>query len=195
LRWKIAMTDTSLRADCTHCAALCCVALAFDRSGLFAFDKPAGKPCANLSSRGRCTVHARREASGLAGCVMFDCLGAGQRVTQMFAGRSWRDGAEVAREMFDAFSAMRGLHALLLLVREAEKLPLPPHMADVRSALERRLQEDAESPASLAAFQRRGRRRDVMAFLAELRAYAVSSPTPGPLDRSCARRREGRSCR
>jgi hypothetical protein len=62
------MTSTDLRADCARCAALCCLALAFDRSPLFAFDKAAGEPCANLGSRGRCLIYAERAAKGFAGC-------------------------------------------------------------------------------------------------------------------------------
>lgn len=192
--WNIAMTDISLRADCAQCAAICCVALAFDRSELFAFDKAAGQPCPNLSPRGRCAIHARREEGGFAGCVAFDCLGVGQRVTQMFGGRSWRDGAETAREMFDAFSAMRGVHELLLLVREAGKLSLTPRLAEFRRELEGRLAQDAETPQSLADFARSGRKRDVLAFLAELRSVA-SLPELDPSGISSARRRAGRSCR
>lgn len=188
------MTDILLRADCAQCAALCCVALAFDRSELFAFDKAAGQPCPNLSARGRCAIHARREEGGFAGCVTFDCRGAGQRVTRMFAGCSWRDGAETAREMFDAFSAMRGVHELLLLVCEAGKLALSPRLAEVRRELEGRLTQDAQTPQSLADFVRSARKRDVMAFLVELRSVA-SLPALDPSDTSSARRRAGRSCR
>ena len=36
-----------LRADCTRCFALCCVAPAFAASADFAIDKPAGQPCPN----------------------------------------------------------------------------------------------------------------------------------------------------
>jgi hypothetical protein len=192
------MTDILLRADCAQCAALCCVALAFDRSELFAFDKAAGQPCPNLSARGRCAIHARREEGGFAGCAAFDCLGAGQRVTRMFAGRSWRDGAETAREMFDALSAMRGVHELLLLVREAGKLALSPRLAEVGREIEGRLAQDAQTPQSLADFVRSGRKRDVMAFLVELRgAASVRMPVQAsdPSDRSSARRRAGPSCR
>ncbi|HEY6597232.1 MAG TPA: pentapeptide repeat-containing protein, partial [Asanoa sp.] len=34
-----------LRADCTRCVGLCCVAPAFSASADFAIDKPAGRPC------------------------------------------------------------------------------------------------------------------------------------------------------
>ena len=163
------MTDVSLRADCAQCAALCCVALAFDASHLFAFDKPAGRACPNLSARDRCTIHARREESGFAGCVRFDCLGAGQRVTRLFAGHSWREDEATARSMFEAFGAMRRVHEMLLLLREAEKLPLTSEQATCRHALVDALERDTETPASLAALDRSGRAREVAAFLGSLR--------------------------
>ena len=46
-----------LRADCSRCAALCCVVPAFSRSSDFAIDKPAGRPCPNLRSDLRCGIH------------------------------------------------------------------------------------------------------------------------------------------
>ncbi|MDR3081083.1 MAG: pentapeptide repeat-containing protein, partial [Streptomyces sp.] len=39
---------SDLRADCSSCFALCCVALPFAASADFAIDKAAGTPCPNL---------------------------------------------------------------------------------------------------------------------------------------------------
>lgn len=166
------MTDISLRADCAQCAALCCVALAFDRSHLFAIDKAAGEACPNLSARDRCSIHARREQGGFAGCVRFDCLGAGQRVTAMFAGQSWRDGAKTARAMFDAFSAMRRVHEMLLLLREAEKLPLLGAHRERCGELTEQLAGDwtAERQPCFGVAEAS---REVAAFLAGLRGCVV----------------------
>ena len=120
------MTSSTLRGDCARCAALCCVALAFDRSPLFAFDKPAGEPCANLGARGRCTIHAERAAKGFAGCEAYDCLGAGQAVTQgLFDGKSWRDDPALLGPMMRAFAVMRRAHEALDLLRLARGMPLP----------------------------------------------------------------------
>ena len=45
---------------------------------------------------------------------MFDCHGAGQRVSQqLFPGQDWRDSAETAQQMFRAYDVMRGLHDLI----------------------------------------------------------------------------------
>ena len=50
---------TRLRADCTRCAGLCCVAPAFAASADFAIDKPAGHACPNLRDDDRCGIHAQ----------------------------------------------------------------------------------------------------------------------------------------
>ena len=133
------MTSSTLRGDCAQCAALCCVALAFDRSPLFAFDKPAGERCANLSAKGRCAIHAERTARGFAGCEAYDCQGAGQAVTQgLFGGRSWRDDPALLGPMIRAFAVMRPAHEALGLLRLARRMSLPEDARRrIAAALER----------------------------------------------------------
>lgn len=119
------MSSSPLQADCARCAALCCVAFAFDRSESFAADKAANVPCANLDGGHRCRIHARLATSGFGGCVAFDCHGAGQVVTQeMFGGRSWRDDPALLPAMGEAFRILRRVHELRLLLAEAATLPL-----------------------------------------------------------------------
>jgi hypothetical protein len=137
----------TLSADCSRCAALCCVALAFDRSELFGFDKAAGVPCAHLDGH-ECSIHAEREREGFAGCARYDCLGAGQRVTlELFAGRSWRDEPSLGAPMMDAFHRLHEVHELLELVRAAGAWPLDPSRAATRLALEEKLATLHELPA------------------------------------------------
>jgi hypothetical protein len=181
------MDCLSLRADCAQCAALCCVALAFDRSDLFAMDKPAGQPCPNLSARGRCTIHASRAARGFAGCAGYDCLGAGQHVTGLFAGRTWRDGPETAQAMFDAFAMMRQVHELVLLLRTARGMPLSAtHRAQCEALLA--LLDKTWAIADLPDFAMEAIAREVRAFLAALRGYVSirtgTSCAGRPADRS-----------
>ncbi|WP_422734962.1 pentapeptide repeat-containing protein [Micromonospora sp. WMMD558] len=122
-----------LRADCSRCVGLCCVAPAFAASADFAIDKPAGRPCPHLGSDSRCGIHAHLRDRGFPGCTVFDCFGAGQRVTRVtFGGRDWRDDAATARAMFDTFAAVRPLHELLWYLTEALALDPPP---DLRAAL------------------------------------------------------------
>src|SRR5689334_10116310 len=113
-----------LRADCSRCVGLCCVALPLTRSADFALDKPAGVPCRHLVTDFRCGIHDRLRPAGFAGCTVFDCFGAGQRVAQeLFAGHDWRDGPEIARPMFAAFAWLRVLHEVLWHLAEALTWP------------------------------------------------------------------------
>ncbi|MGW3630019.1 pentapeptide repeat-containing protein [Streptomyces sp. NPDC005122] len=127
-----------LRADCGECFGLCCVALPFARSADFAIDKDAGKPCPNLAADSRCGIHTRLRQKGFTGCTVYDCFGAGQKVSQVtFGGQDWRSvPGERARQMFDVFPVVRQLHELLWYLNEALTLPAAgPVHADVRRAL------------------------------------------------------------
>lgn len=109
-----------LGADCARCVGLCCVALAFARTADFPVDKPAGEPCVNLDAHDGCTVHGRLREVGYKGCTVFDCFGAGQKVSQhTFGGRSWRDDPVTRAEMFAVFPLVRRLHELLWYLDEA----------------------------------------------------------------------------
>lgn len=134
------MDAVQLSPDCARCAALCCLALAFDRSEHFAIDKACGEACPNLRPGGSCGIYGERVARGFSGCEAYDCLGAGQRVTaELFAGRSWQDDPALEAPMIRAFEAMRRVHEGLLLLREAAKLALSPDdrrtLEDIRAAL------------------------------------------------------------
>lgn len=102
-----------LRAECANCCALCCVGPAFDAEQGFGFDKRAHIPCINLRRDFRCGIHDRLRPLGFPSCASFDCYGAGQRVTRLFGGVSWRSAPELAVRMFDAYSRYRSMHELL----------------------------------------------------------------------------------
>ncbi|MEE1782552.1 pentapeptide repeat-containing protein [Streptomyces sp. SP17BM10] len=111
---------TELRSDCTSCFGLCCVALPFAAGADFAVDKAAGTPCRNLRTDFTCGIHARLRDTGFQGCTVYDCFGAGQRVSQItYGGRSWREEPGSAREMFDVFPVVRQLHELMAYLGEA----------------------------------------------------------------------------
>jgi hypothetical protein len=112
------MIERPLRADCAQCCGLCCVGPAFLRIQGFAYDKPPHTSCINLRPDDRCAVHPARQQLGFPACQEFDCLGAGQWVTQqLYGGRSWRDSTqEVASEMFEAYARFRVLHELLAMI-------------------------------------------------------------------------------
>jgi hypothetical protein len=109
-----------LRADCSRCRALCCVAPVFTRSADFAIDKPAGVPCPHLAAGLTCEIHSALRPNGFGGCAAYDCFGAGQRVcTETLPGVDWREGPAAARRLFGAFAALRRLHQLLWYLGDA----------------------------------------------------------------------------
>lgn len=127
---RTAELPTHLAADCSACQGLCCVALPFDAAQGFGFDKPAHEACRHLQGDHRCAIHGQLADRGFPGCVQFDCDGAGQRVTRLFAPRHWRDSAAQAAELFEAFFLLRQAHAQLGLLATAGRLAPPGDLAD-----------------------------------------------------------------
>jgi len=106
-----------LKADCSACVALCCVIPPYDAAQGFGFDKPAETPCRHLCADHRCGIHDELIERGFAGCVAFDCLGAGQRLTaqavERFGSADWRARPEVARWLFAAYPRVRQAQEML----------------------------------------------------------------------------------
>ena len=154
------MTLPDLTPDCRRCDALCCVLLAFDASDTFGFDKAACAPCRHLTGDNLCRIHAGLQDQGFAGCVSFDCHGAGQIVTeQVFKGRSWRDDPGLLPAMDQAFRLQRRLHEALVLLEQSADLPLTAAQDTTRRALRAALSAprsaaDLQGPEPLAALSR-----------------------------------------
>jgi uncharacterized protein YjbI with pentapeptide repeats len=109
-----------LRADCGSCFGLCCVVPAFSASADFAVTKPAGRPCPNLGEDFGCGIHTQLRPRGFAGCTVYDCFGAGQKVSTItFGGRDWRGTPELADQMFAVFPIVRQLQEVLRYLAEA----------------------------------------------------------------------------
>lgn len=110
----------SLRADCENCFALCCVVPAFSASADFAITKPAGQVCPHLQPDFRCGIHTSLREKGFRGCTVYDCFGAGQKVSQVtFGSEDWRREPLAAKQMFQVFPIVRDLHELLWYLSEA----------------------------------------------------------------------------
>jgi Pentapeptide repeats (8 copies) len=169
----------ALRADCSRCAGLCCVALPFARSADFAFSKAAGDPCGNLTEGFGCGIHTRLRSSGMRGCTVYDCFGAGQQVVQgTYAGKTWRDGAPAA-EMFEVFPVVKNLHELLWYLTDAlsHEAAEPEHPA-LRAEVTRTQSLTRGTPAELLALDVDTERQRVNTVL--LRASAlVRGQAPG----------------
>ncbi|MFR9803296.1 pentapeptide repeat-containing protein [Pseudonocardia sp. RS010] len=151
---------TDLRADCSRCTGLCCVAPAFARSADFAFAKPAGTPCGHLQEDARCGVHAELRPRGMVGCTVFDCFGAGQALS---ARADWRAGDSVT--VFAAFPQLRTLHELLRHLREARGLADGDLGEDLGTAIGRTEELAALGPAELVALDVEAHRRAVNPLL------------------------------
>ena len=144
---------SALRADCSRCAGLCCVAPPFAASADFAFDKPAGVACRHLRDDFRCGIHDRLRPSGFPGCTVFDCFGAGQRITQeTFDGRSWREAPEIAADQFAVLPVVRRLHEMLWYLAEVLARPAASALhAEVRELRDRTERLAAGTSAELRA--------------------------------------------
>lgn len=120
---EIDKLEKELSCDCGKCFGLCCVALFFSATDGFPTDKEAGKPCINLSNEFKCKVHGELSGKGLKGCTAFECIGAGQKVSQItFGGMDWKKDSKNAQKMFDTFIVMRQLHEMLWYLNQALQL-------------------------------------------------------------------------
>ncbi|NVI90673.1 pentapeptide repeat-containing protein [Actinomadura sp. BRA 177] len=143
-------------------------------------DKDAGEPCRNLLADFRCGIHADLRERGFQGCTVFDCFGAGQKVSQQtFAGRDWRDDPDVARRMFQVFPVMRRLHELLWYLDEAVAMPAAePVRGELRRAFDCVQRLTRRGPEELAGVDVAAVREEVNALL--LRASELArAKVPG----------------
>ncbi|SFO69988.1 Pentapeptide repeat-containing protein [Geodermatophilus dictyosporus] len=175
-----------LRADCTRCAGLCCVAPAFAASADFAIDKPAGSACPHLGGDDRCGIHGQLRERGFAGCTVFDCFGAGQQTVQVtFGGAAgWRADRERAAEVSTAFVVQRQLHELLWYLTEALALDAAaPLRRELAAARDRTAALTAATPQELAAVDTAALRREAGALLTSVSELARSGVRPRGRDR------------
>jgi uncharacterized protein YjbI with pentapeptide repeats len=173
-----------LSADCSRCVGLCCVALAFAKSADFAFEKDAGEECVNLQEDFRCGIHPQLRERGFKGCTVFDCFGAGQRVTQnTFGGQSWRDDPDVRGSMFAVFPIMRQLHEMLWYLGDAASRPQARAMRGdidaVYAETERLTEQSAEEILAIDIDARRHTVNGVLTRVSErVRAGALGAAKP-----------------
>jgi uncharacterized protein YjbI with pentapeptide repeats len=174
--------ELALKADCSNCFGLCCVALPFRASADFAIDKDAGEPCRNLQQDFGCGIHATLRENGFRGCTVFDCFGAGQKVAQQtFGGRSWREAPETAKQMFAVFPAMRQLHELLWYLTEALTLAAAEDFSgELRTVLAQTELLTSGTPDELALVDVDAHRVLVAGLLARVSETVRASAPHGP---------------
>jgi len=140
---------------------------AFSASADFAITKPAGQACPNLKPDSRCSIHTQLRENGFRGCTVYDCFGAGQKVSQVtFAGEDWRLAPQLAKQIFEVFPIMRDLHELLWYLTEAQSLqPAGPLQAELSLALAETARLTDLGAEALAALDVEAHRQDVNALL------------------------------
>jgi uncharacterized protein YjbI with pentapeptide repeats len=191
----LAVDHPDLRADCSRCFGLCCVVPAFAASADFAIDKPARTPCPNLRTDFRCGIHTTLRQTGFTGCTVYDCLGAGQKVSQVtFGGQDWRTAPDTARQMFDVFPVMRALQELLRYLTEALTLTEAPSAAALHADLGRAREQTDRltryNPHALLELDVEQHRQEVNVLLlraSELARTVAPAPRP-PAPRTAASR-------
>ena len=157
-----------LKADCSACVALCCVVPPFDARQGFGFDKPAESPCHHLCADHRCGIHDALIPRGFEGCVAFDCLGAGQRLTALaterFGSADWRARPDVARWLFEVYPRLRQTQEWLARLSLAALLTKDVAL----QALATELEADAQRWPDWTAAEQAGWQGRVQAALAPL---------------------------
>lgn len=175
----------SLKIDCKKCSGLCCTALYFSKTEGFPNDKPAGKPCTNLMSDYGCAVHNKLMQYNLKGCMAFDCLGAGQKVTSdIYGGVSWKNQPERAEEIFRVFLAVWQLHQMVWYLAEAAAIVPAEELADQITALIGEYQNmTALLPMEILQIDIEEYRTRVNKILKKAGELVVQSVAPGKTDK------------
>lgn len=171
----------SLKIDCKKCSGLCCTALYFSKTEGFPNDKPAGKPCTNLMSDFSCAVHKKLMQYNLKGCMAFDCLGAGQKVTgDIYGGDSWKKRPEEAEEIFKVFLAVWQLHQMVWYLAEAASIiPAEGLADDIDTLISEYKNMTALSPEEILGTDIEGYRTRVNRILKKAGELTAQSIAPG----------------
>nr|WP_139692011.1 pentapeptide repeat-containing protein [Sporolactobacillus terrae] len=174
-----------LTADCSKCFGLCCTALNMIASSDFPINKAAGTPCDHLQSNYACRIHRNLREKGFKGCTVYDCLGAGQFVSQItFKGQNWRDHPKLGTIMFQVFPVMEQIHEMIAYTVEALSYDLPHALTDKLSSQLKKLRDitkcEAEYLLSLDLVKLRAPLNELLTKIsASVRAnYIEKLPTP-----------------
>jgi uncharacterized protein YjbI with pentapeptide repeats len=175
-------------ADCVNCFALCCVALPYAKSADFATNKEGGAPCDNLKEDYRCRIHKNLRNEGFRGCTVYECYGAGQKVSQFtYSGKDWREFPESANEMFSVFPIMQQLHEMLRYLEEAlsfkETLPIKDDIQKTKKSIERLTFQSPQSILELKVHEERIIVSDLLTQTSELVRKNVTNQPKNPISK------------
>ncbi|WP_246483231.1 pentapeptide repeat-containing protein [Alkalicoccobacillus gibsonii] len=172
------MTITELKSDCSQCFGLCCVALPYLKSTDFAKDKAGGVPCHNLNEHYMCTIHSNLREEGYKGCTVYECFGAGQKVSQtIYKNVSWHEKS--SEEMFEVFPIIQQLQEMLAYLDEAlkreETKPIHTQLMKAFNKIDAYTYKDPETILTLDLTVIRSEISDYLSEAGELVAYAKAN--------------------
>ena len=116
MKLNIERLQENLKIQCHECHGLCCVALYFSKIDGFPEDKLAGNPCNHLLDNNHCHIYNSLKEMKMKGCMIYDCFGAGQIVSQKLP--SWRS-SENAMVIFGVFQKVVQLQQMLSYLIDA----------------------------------------------------------------------------
>ncbi|WP_135076174.1 hypothetical protein [Terasakiella sp. SH-1] len=93
--------------DCSKCAAFCCIALGYEQSDQFPYEKPKNQRCKNLDHCDSCLIHDDLEEKRYKGCIAFSCHGAGPHLVSLYSKIDWKNDPELTEEVYDKFHFLR----------------------------------------------------------------------------------------
>ena len=107
--------------DCSKCAAFCCIALGYEKSDQFPYDKPQNERCKNLNNCDECTIHDQLEDQSYHGCIAFSCHGAGPHLVKCYSKIDWKKNPQLTEEVYDKFHFLRAVFQIADVTCEALK--------------------------------------------------------------------------
>lgn len=148
------------KIDCMKCCGICCVALYYAAAEGFPCDKKAGVSCKYLRKDHQCQIHDKLFEKKLKGCMTYDCLGAGQFVTQkIYQGKTFQEEPSIKEQFFKVFYKTEALfqmrYYLLQAALEESALPIRAHIDELLAEHDEMVSQEAEAIVnlSLTAYQ------------------------------------------
>jgi len=148
---KYADLESALRIDCDKCSGICCVALYCMKTDGFPENKEAGVPCKHLMRNFHCDMYSDLADKNMKGCLVYDCFGAGQKVTQScYPDEDWQKNSEKTNEIFQVFLIVFQLHQMAWYLLEALTLAADEHLeSDIDTLITQNKQMTACTPAEI----------------------------------------------
>ncbi|MBS7528381.1 pentapeptide repeat-containing protein [Fusibacter paucivorans] len=158
-----------LQSDCLNCSGLCCVALYFSKTDGFPENKDAGKPCLYLQQDYLCKIHESLACKNMKGCIGYDCCGAGQAVTAIYKGETWKTLPEKSQEIFNVFKIIFQLHQMRWFLLEASMMTHAKILAPkINALIEENRRYCSNSPTDLISLDLKHYKKQVNGLLKEI---------------------------